>query len=537
MESVAVQNRWVLVATFVLVALGLLLCTEKASLAKQPARVPDPADPATPQRSVGQGPEHAPNAGGRAPVAQSRPAALRAERPVRSEPANGGPASRPTGRPARPRPAGPEPAAAPKADHRSPVAQSKPARGRGVHQGPISRPAQHPPAEPQGRQISSPHKPAHAPREHPQGYSRGPQKPVGEDPARPHPQKPVDRGPVSHPDQQPTPRPRPEIPVHEPQGNTQGSPHGAEGTRGPKGAGSQGQQGESGAPPDRENAHTPGNNGENPPGQSEGHAGQGTTTDNEGGHLPAAVGKDSEGGGTSPEDRTTNAPAGGSPSGTGMAQHPDRRAASAALPGQEPGSDTRSTEGPSRQPVKAAADTPAPLPKSVHREGPVRPAGDSSVPNQQVAGHSRAVEAASPAAGGERPPAGYGARAASKTPLGSTEYFFGYLWDESTFSVQSDQDGLTPMRDGARGFVPATSHGGALTQRAPPLPIPSPFSGFGLTMGGAVFSASSSGDGDGPLLAVIFICLSAVLWRGRSRAYGALLRAGTVPRLALERPG
>jgi hypothetical protein len=56
-------------------------------------------------------------------------------------------------------------------------------------------------------------------------------------------------------------------------------------------------------------------------------------------------------------------------------------------------------------------------------------------------------------------------------------------------------------------------------------------------MGGAVFSASSSGDGDGPLLAVIFLCLSAVLWRGRSRAYGALLRAGTVPRLALERPG
>jgi hypothetical protein len=55
-------------------------------------------------------------------------------------------------------------------------------------------------------------------------------------------------------------------------------------------------------------------------------------------------------------------------------------------------------------------------------------------------------------------------------------------------------------------------------------------------MGGAVFSASSSG-GDGPLFAVIFICLSAVLWRGGSRAYGALLRAGTVPRLALERPG
>jgi hypothetical protein len=117
------------------------------------------------------------------------------------------------------------------------------------------------------------------------------------------------------------------------------------------------------------------------------------------------------------------------------------------------------------------------------------------------------------------------------------EYFFGYLWEGSSFSVQRDQDGIGPMRDGARGFVPATSYGGTLTQRAPPLPIPSPFSGFGLTIGGAVFSASSSGGSDAPLFAVIFICLSAVLWRGRSRAYGALLRAGTVPRLALERPG
>ncbi len=291
--------------------------------------------------------------------------------------------------------------------------------------------------------------------------------------------------------------------------------------------------------PDKVNTHTPGNGGAEAPGQSEGHPGQGTTTDNEGGHLPAAVGKDSEGGGTGYEGTPANEPAGGPPSGTGMAQHPDHRAASAALPGHEPGSGTRSTEGPSRRPAKAAADTPAPQPTAVHREDPVRPAGNSSPPDQQVAGHSRVVEAASPAApvGGERPPAGYGVRAASEAPFASTEYFFGYLWDESSISVQRDGDGLGPMRDGARGFVPATSHGDALTQRAPPLPIPSPFSGFGLTMGGAVFSASSSGDGDAPLFAVIFLCLSAVLWRGRSRAYGALLRAGTVPRLALERPG
>jgi hypothetical protein len=127
-------------------------------------------------------------------------------------------------------------------------------------------------------------------------------------------------------------------------------------------------------------------------------------------------------------------------------------------------------------------------------------------------------------------------RAASQAPLGSAEYFFSYLWNEIIL-VQQDRDGLGLMRNGTHGFVPATSHLGSLTQRAPPLPIPSPFSGFDLAMGGAISSASSSGDGYAPLLAVIFCCLSAVLWRGRSRAYGALLRAGTVPPLALERPG
>jgi hypothetical protein len=547
MVGVAVRNRWVLATTCVLVALGLLLCAEKASLAKQPARVPDPADRAAPQRSVGQGPQRAPNAGDPAPVARSSPAALRAERPVRGEPANGGPASRAAGRPARPRLAGPEPGGAPKANPRSPVAQSRPGRREGALRESISRPVHQPPTEhgapagrgkpakPPGRQTSSLHKPARVPQQHPQGRPQGSRKPVGQNPVRPHPERPADRDLVSHPDQRPTPRPKP---VHETQGKTPGG----EDTGRPEGTGPHGQQGESGPPPDKENTHTPANGLAEAPGRPEGHSWQGTATDqepaNDGGHLPAVVGKDSEGGNTGYEDKTANAPAGGPPSGTGMVQHPDRRAASEALPGHEPSSGTRSAEGPSRRPAKAAADTPAPHPTAVRGEDAARPAGDSSLPAQQVAGHSRTVEAASPVApaDGVRPPAGYGVRAASKTPYGSTEYFFGYLWNGSSFSVQRDQVGIGQMRDGAGGFVPATSHGGALTQRAPPLPIPSPFSSFGLTMGGAVFSASSSG-GDGPLFAVIFICLSAVLWRGGSRAYGALLRAGTVPRLALERPG
>ena len=432
MESVAVRNRWVLAATCVLVALGLLLCAERASLAKQPVRVPDPV---TPQRSVGQGPESA-------PVAQSRPAAPRAERPVRGEPANTRPTSRPAERPARPRPAG-----APQSDPRSPAAQSRLVRGEGVHRGPVSRPAHRPPAE-HGALIDR-GKPAHVPREYLQGHSRGPQKPVGQGPVRPHPEKPVDRGPVSHPDQRPTPKPKP---VHEPRDIPQGGPRGSEDTGRPEGAGAHGQQGGSEGLPDKVNTHMPGDGGPEAPEQTEVHPGQGT--DNAGGHLPAAVGKDSEGGGTGYEGTAANKPAGEPPSGTGMAQHPDLRAASAVLPGHEPGSGTHSTEGPSRRPAKAAADTPATHPTAAHREDPVRPAGDSSPPDQQVARHSWAVEAASPAASGERLPAEYGVRAASEPFFGSTEYFFGYLWDGSSFSVQRDGDGLGPMQDGARGFVP-----------------------------------------------------------------------------------
>jgi len=520
-ESVAVRNRWVLAATCVLVALGMLLCAERASLAQQPARVPDPAGPATPQRSVGQGPESV-------PVAPSRPATPRAERPVAGEPANGGPALRPAAQSARPRPV--EPAGVPKAEHRSPV--TRPVhRLPAEHGAPVGRGE---PAVPPGRQVSPLPRPAHVPRKHPQGPSQGLPKPVEQEP--PRPEKPVDRGPVSHPGQQPTPEPRL---VHEARDNPRGDPQdgllGGEDTGRPEGKGSHGQQGESGGPPDEVNTHTPGSGGAEAPEQSEVHPGQGMARNQE----PANEGGRT-GGGAGYEGTAANPPAGGSPSGTAdMRQHPDRRAASAALPGHEPGSDVRSTEEPSHLPAKEASDTAAPL-TAVRGEDSVRSAGDSSpLPDQKGAGHSRAVETASPAApaDGGRPPAGYGVRAASEEPLGSTQYFFGYLWDESSFSVQQDQDGLGPMRDGARGFVAATSHGGVLTPRAPPLPIPSPFSGFGLTMGGAVFSASSSGDGDAPLFAVIFCCLSAVLWRGRSRAYGALLRAGTVPPLALERPG
>jgi hypothetical protein len=187
-----------------------------------------------------------------------------------------------------------------------------------------------------------------------------------------------------------------------------------------------------------------------------------------------------------------------------------------------------------------ARNAASPLPAAaVRREDPVTLSGPPShLPDHQVVKPSLALETVvSAPEGGERRSAGYRAQPASGPPLGSTEYFFDYLWDKSGFTAQRAQDGLGSMQGGARGFATGMPHGGALTQRAPPLRIPSPFSGFGPVMGGAAFGASSSGDGSAPLLAVLVCCLSAVLWRGRSRAHGAFLRPGTVPRLALERPG
>ena len=612
-ENVARRSRCVLAATWVLVALGLLLCAGRESGAQQPAEAPEPAGPASSQQAEGRGPESA-------PAAEPKPA--------RGEPANEKPASPPAERPTHHEPAG-----ASHADHGAPAAESKPAPEEKVDQGPVSQPEHQQPAgqgtppgqpshgqgkpeEPPGRQTSAPHKPEHAPREHPRGPS--PQKPVEQDGVRPHPPKPVDGGPAPRPEhQQHAPRPKP--PEH-PQATPDPS-RGDEGGSRPEGAGSQGQQGESGVPPGKENPHSGENSGSveppqrsGPPSGHETGTNQGTegeqshvpTTAGKGSegqeshapiaagkgsgseenpapttvgkgsggqesHVPIAVGKGSEGEqvhvpttvangsegvGSGYEDATANAPSGtgqdrpshpavapstpgGPPLGTETGQDPDRR--SALLAAREPGSGTRLAREPSGLPEKASVGVSAPRFTAVRGNVPVKLAGvpSSGLPDQrQVAKPSRTVETVPTApVGGERRSAGYRGQPAAGPPFGSTEFFFSYLWDESGYPVQKVQDELGSMRGGARGFVTETPSGGALTQRGPPLQIPSPFSGFGLMMGGAASGASSSGVGGDPLLAVIFCCLFAVLWPGRSRAYGALLRAGTVPRLALERPG
>ena len=467
------RSHRVLAVTCVLVALGLLLCAERAALAKQPARAPEPAGPANAQQPIDR-------------ETGSRPARLQQERsgPVRREPVHRGPASRPTRGENVPRGPVSQPS------HQRPAEQGAPSGSRAHARGK--------PAEQPGRRISSLRKPAHTPREH------GPRKPVGQEGVRPDPPKPVDRDPKPRPEpQRPTPKP-----LHNPEGKPQGTPTGSEHTGRPEG------------PPGKENTHTPGSGGVEPPGQSGGPSGHEATT----------AGK-----GSGYEGTTASAPVGGMPSGTEMRQHPQRQPASASLAGHEPGSGTRSAEETSGLPAK---DTSVPLSTSVSGEDPVSLSGPTSrPPDHQVVKPSRAVETVAVSEGGEQRSVGYGVRPASVTSFGSTEFFVDYLWDESSLPVQQAQDGLGSIADGARGLATGTPHDGTLTQRVPPLRIPAPFSGYGPVMGGAPLGASSSGDGSAPLLAVLFSCLLAFLWRGRSRAYGAFLRPGTVPRLALQRPG
>ena len=420
MENVAMRNRWVLAAICVLVALGLLLCAERESLAKQPARVPDPA---APELSPGR-----PARDRRARPWHSRDR-RRLERSGRyaASPRTSGHASRPD-RTARPRgepKAGPEPAGGPTADPRAPAAavEAHASAARGAWRSALT-------GESQRTCRGSTRKGIHG---SPEARRTGPRTAAPREACR--------RGPVPS---RPAAHPEAEKPVHEHPRATHRTPRVAR--TGPAGGCRISRPaGRVGRPAgQREYPYAGKRIGASAAGSAP-RSGYGHGSRTRRGRPPTGRGREgSDGGGTGYEDRTANAPAGAPPSGTGMAQHPDRRAASAVLPGHEPGSGTRSTEEPSRRPAKAAAGTPAPLPTAVRREDPVQPAGDSSLPDQQVAGHSRTVEAASPAApaGGERPPAGYGVRAASEAPLGSTEYFFGYLWDGSSFSVQRDQDRL-----------------------------------------------------------------------------------------------
>ena len=93
------------------------------------------------------------------------------------------------------------------------------------------------------------------------------------------------------------------------------------------------------------------------------------------------------------------------------------------------------------------------------------------------------------------------------------------------------------MPGGPSNLSEGTLYEGSLTQRVPPLEIPSPFFGFLSMMMGVSGSGSSGNDVAPLLLAVIAPCLIAVLYRGRSLIFLTFLRPVTIPRPALERPG
>lgn len=111
------------------------------------------------------------------------------------------------------------------------------------------------------------------------------------------------------------------------------------------------------------------------------------------------------------------------------------------------------------------------------------------------------------------------------------------VWDDGGFLVRQAQEMILTLRDGARELYAVPPHGKSISQRGPPLRVPSPFSGFGLVMAGAAGGSGTSSDGNAPLFAALFSCLFVVLLLDGSRLRRAFLRPGTVPRLALERPG
>lgn len=513
----ATRNRGVLAVICVLVALGSLLCVGKASLAKQPLRAQGPGGQATPQRPTDHGQAGAGNAGHPTPAA-------------RPEPARRSPASPPTGQ----RPAGHSPAGASSAGHPAPAAQPGPAQSRPVDRGTPARPAHERPidrgapgrgrpAEPPGRRVSLLKKPAHkppVPREH--GKGLGPRRPVKPDTVHPQ-QKPVDGDPVSHPDhQRPIPRP------------TSGHEQGNESTGRPEGAGSQGQHGETASPPGPEVTHSGGGSSGEPPQQTGQPPEYGASAvpkpDHEGVGNPTNTWNVPEGNDPVYASQPANAPDGGQP-GMEVNQPPAPRTHALTQAGSEGGLGTRDGVEPAYRPATTRDGAPGPSSSSVQGEGPeafsVRP------PDQQTV--KVPVPATQP--DGKQRPAGHLAQSASETPLWSASFLLNPHWDNSGSVVQQAREMVRSLRGGTRDLAAGKLYGKSLTQRWPPPEIPTPFSGVGPMIGGAAAGSTSSSDGSVPLLAVIVSCLFAFMCRGRYRAYNPFLRPGTVPRLALERPG
>jgi len=121
--------------------------------------------------------------------------------------------------------------------------------------------------------------------------------------------------------------------------------------------------------------------------------------------------------------------------------------------------------------------------------------------------------------------------------LGSTKLLLDPLWYERSSLLDLTQAVLRSVPGGTYDLSTGTLKKGSFAQSDLPLEVPPPFLGFVPMMGGAATGFGSSGSGTAPLLAVVVLCLIALLYRDRSRIFSAFLRPATVSQPALERPG
>jgi hypothetical protein len=187
-----------------------------------------------------------------------------------------------------------------------------------------------------------------------------------------------------------------------------------------------------------------------------------------------------------------------------------------------------------------------PRPMDLRREDPDSVADPSSVrrPDLQAVRSSgtldpvRGPDAVSAAPPGEKQrPVGEQVQLVPGSHLGSTKLLLDPLWYERSSLVDLIQAVLRSAPGGTYDLPTGTLNKGSFAQSDLPLEVPPPFFGFVPMMGGAATGFGSSGSGTAPLLAVVVPCLIALLYRGRSRIFSALIRPATVSLPALERPG
>ena len=528
----AMRNRFVLVVVCFLVTLGSLLYVGKESPAKQPEKTPKPAGPATshqptsPQPTGASKADHSTAAAQQDPVRQSpqqQPQRQpQAQRPQPQKPV----AANNSHRHSQPERADRAPSERPANEHAN--GRSAPAGQRGRARG-HSQVARQP-----GSRVAPNGKSAH--------------RPTAPDTARHHPRpEHANRGQVN--------RGRPSRPP--PQGPTPGAtkPNHSQGNE------STGKHRGNGSPPVRHGKPA------DPPGREHAHPrGQGVTGRPEQTEPPPEPNTQA-----GPKaDRGTNEPAppkekGATQSGISPDRSPsNNKVAGEALDRQSPvrsaphhparvddrpSANVRPSVEPSYRPEVHEGANPGHRPTEARSEGPARLAVPSSShpPDRQ-----RVARAVGPVRGGDlipaasardtgiaggkqRRPVGELAQVASWTPFGSAKLVLDPLRDDRGSLIGQTEKVLRSLSGSSHDHSTGTLHKGSLTQRGPPLEVPPPLS---LMIGGGVATGSgSSGDGTAPLFAVIAPCLMALLYLGRGRVFRAIFQPGTVPRLALERPG